>query len=314
MAKHRRGQSLPATSRQRAAVPTSTAPRRQLAPAVAQREPARNTPPVPPPAPARGWERLDLLILAGLAALALVLYGWRLTEPNSYVFDEVYHAFTAGQLAAGNADAYLWDKQLPPDVPPRVAYEWTHPALSKLIMQASIQVFGDGPAGWRAAQVLFGAAGIALVYAMGRLFFNRTVGVLAAALLLLDGLWFVQSRIGMNDVFLSVFLLGAYLAFFFYLRSPTRERFRYLALTGAALGLAGATKWSAAYSLAGIGLVALVHEVRLLRARPGALDQREVMRVLLLLGGTLALIPASLYLASYLQFFLMGHGLGQWWE
>ena len=48
----------------------------------------------------------DLLLRHSFAA-AIALFAPRLTVPNAYVFDEVYHAYTAGQYAAGNHDAYL---------------------------------------------------------------------------------------------------------------------------------------------------------------------------------------------------------------
>ena len=97
MAKHRRSRTVPATRRQRAAAPVvaTAAP-----PPITKPETSASRPPAVPAT--IGWERLDLWIAVGIAALALLLYGWRLNKPTTYVFDEVYHAFTAGQLAAGS--------------------------------------------------------------------------------------------------------------------------------------------------------------------------------------------------------------------
>lgn len=349
--------------------------------------------------------RSDLLIAAASVLCALLLYSWRLNKPNVYVFDEVYHAFTAGQLAKGNKAAYLWstnawlDTQAPagqsvlvgdatvtnlttqpvsvrreidaifltatPGSPieaagpscgpvqanhelwacpqgrgalvqigapgslglpanppfvqvtrlqPNVAYEWTHPALSKLIMESGIRIFGDGPWGWRGMSVLFGAVGIGLIYLFGRLMFGREVGLFAAALLLLDGLWFVQSRIGMNDIFLTVFLMTAYLFLYLALRHADGRRYRFLWLTGAMLGLAFATKWSAAYSLVLVGLVVTLREAWLIYHAWRAGDHRLPWRQVGTVVGAFALLPALIYMLGYSQFFLMGHTLSQWKE
>ena len=252
------------------------------------------------------WSRPDSLILAGAMLCALLLYVWRLDVPKQYVFDEVYHAFTAGQLAQGNSDAYLWDKTPPPGV----AYEWTHPALSKLLMQLGVKLFGDNAIGWRIMSAVFGALGIGLVFVLGRLLFNRIVGLFAVILLAMDGMWFVQSRIAMNDIFLTCFLLVGYLGFALYLRGPAPQTRRWLWLAGAGLGLALATKWSAAYSLGLIGLIAGVRELRLIQTR----QSDRPLPALLTVVGAVGVLPLAIYVGSYVQFFAMGHTLDQWRE
>ena len=82
-----------------------------------------------------------LLVLA-----AMLLFAPRLEVPPKYMFDEVYHAYTAGQYAAGNADAYTWDTEAPTD---GVAYTWNHPPLGMLMMAGGILLWGDEPFGWR---------------------------------------------------------------------------------------------------------------------------------------------------------------------
>ena len=274
----------------------------------------------PPPAvgagaaragPAAAGVRLDALVVALVVACAAALYFWRLDQPPAYIYDEVYHAYTAAQLAAGNADAYLWNTSVPEaDRARGVAYEWVHPALAKLPMQAGVRLWGDTPFGWRFASAVFGAAGVGLLYLLGRTLFDRTVALLAAALLLLDGLWFVQARTAMNDVFVVCFLLLAYLLFARYLRSAPGRRGRPLWLCGLALGLAVATKWSAVYSLGLLAVVAAGREAWLLRT--GA--ERSAVRALLTPVAVFVAVPAAVYLGGYAQFFLMGHTLAEWRE
>src|SRR5262245_11460558 len=52
------------------------------------------------------WRRhvLPFLLVVG----ALLLYLPRLEVPGRYIYDEAYHAFTAGEYLAGNPDAFLW--------------------------------------------------------------------------------------------------------------------------------------------------------------------------------------------------------------
>ena len=47
-------------------------------------------------------------VIPGLLFLAsLVLFATRLSVPADYMFDEVYHAYTAGQYVAGNTEAHV---------------------------------------------------------------------------------------------------------------------------------------------------------------------------------------------------------------
>jgi dolichyl-phosphate-mannose-protein mannosyltransferase len=270
-----------------------------------------------PLAGALAWERLDSYLMLAAMLCALLLYLVRLDQPGKYIYDEVYHAYTAARLAEGNPDPYMYNTQVPPEDKERfrASYEWSHPALAKLPMQAGILLFGDTPLGWRIASVIFGAFGIGIFYALGRTFFDRETGLIAVGLLLFDGLWFVQSRTAMNDIFLVCFLLLAYLAFRRYLAERERRRWRSLWLTGAALGLAIATKWSALYSIGLLGLVGLGREIQLevlasresLSRRTGRLLQSGVV-----LAGALLALPAVLYVAGYVQFFWMGYQWAEW--
>lgn len=264
---------------------------------------------------AESWTRLDTYVLALAIVCALALYFWRLDVPSRYIYDEVYHAYTAAELAAGNGDAYRWDTSVPEeDKALKVAYEWSHPAFAKLPMELGIKIFGNNSFGWRFASAIFGALGIGIMYALGRTLFNRLVGLFGTVLLLFDGMWFVQSRTAMNDVFLVCFLMLAYIAFYFYLNTTTR-RWRFLWLTGIALGFAAATKWSSAYSIGLLGLVAGLREIKLTIVDPGA--ERSPKAILGALGtliGAWLIVPFAIYIGSYVQFFMMGNTLADWRE
>src|SRR5262249_3386576 len=123
-----------------------------------------------------------------------------------------------------------------------------------------------------------------LIFAMGRLMFNRTVGIFAMVLLALDGLYYTQSRIGMNDVFLTFFIMAGFLAFYMYMRGPAPETRPYLVLTGLAFGLAIATKWSAVYSFVLVAAIAFLREARLYYVEREHMPPQQIALRLAVLG------------------------------
>lgn len=254
------------------------------------------------------------MLLAPLVApfvvfgLALALFLPRLTAPPVYVFDELYYAYTAGRYVAGDPGAY--HTAVPPRDDP--AIEWTHPPLGKLVIAGGILVAGDRPLGWRLPSVLLGAAGAAITVLLARrLTGDAAIAALAGGLLLLDGLYFVESRLGMSNILYVVLLNGSLLAFAAFLFRPPERAGPPLLAAGALLGLALATKWSAVALLGLVGLVVLWRIVALWRADATAAaggNRGQAAALLKVAAVALVLLPAAIYLASYLHFFLTGHG------
>ena len=145
---------------------------------------------------------------------------------------------------------------------------------------------GDLAAGWRWPGVIAGAIAAALLVLLARLLTERRdVAALVGALALLDGAGFVQSRIGMNDVYLLALLLGGTVAFVAWLQGRVRGPLKgglLLVLAGALLGGALASKWVALYGMFGLGIMWLS------RTAPG----RLVVAVGLALLGAVLLPPA----------------------
>jgi len=116
---------------------------------------------------------------------------------------------------------------------------------------------GDLTAGWRWPGVIAGALAAALLALLARLLTERRdVAALVGTLALLDGAGFVQSRIGMNDVYLLAALLAACCAFIAWLQGrvhTTLSRALLLLATGATLGVALASKWVAIYGIGALG-------------------------------------------------------------
>jgi Gpi18-like mannosyltransferase len=262
------------------------------------------------------WTVLDVLVPVAIATSFVALALWRLGTPAEQIFDEVYHARTAMEYIKG--------------VSP---YEWTHPPLAKLIAALGILGLGGGweleaktftehqAFAWRFTSVLFGGIALLATYTLARLMFgNRTIATAAMTLLALDGVFFVQSRTAMTNIYEVAFILIGTIGTWQFLK---RDDGRWLMLTGFGLGCALATRWSSLYAWGLTGLLLLYHAWRVRRLQwvehPSA-DMRGIWRDLraaslpgmaryvLLVVGTMGLIPVVIYLATYIPYVLQGQG------
>jgi len=228
--------------------------------------------------PASGPRR-ELAICLLLALAAAVFRLPRLGRPAEEVFDEVYHAKTAQQ--------YL-DR-----VPPT---EWVHPPTAKLLIAVPLYFFGYKPWAWRLAPALAGILLAPAFYLFARrVLASERAALLAAVLLLCDGVYLVQSRIAMTNIFAVLFQVTAA---YFLLRAALPERLSTwdMLATGLMLGLALSTRWTSLWAWGFLALTLLV-------LRGWRLwEPRE------LLLGVLAflLIPFALYLLSYVPWMLQG--------
>jgi hypothetical protein len=115
---------------------------------------------------------------------------------------------------------------------------------------------------WRLPGVIAGALMSLCLYLLARILFRRRlVAGLVAAFTLLDGMLFVQSRIGMNDVYVGLFIIASYTLFAAVWTGWWRWRGAFwvaMPVIGLLLGLALASKWVAAYAIGALGLLLLV--------------------------------------------------------
>jgi dolichyl-phosphate-mannose-protein mannosyltransferase len=239
----------------------------------------------------RRAQTLGLVILAA-AVFRFVGLGY---PPQEY-FDEVYHAKTALQYLRGE--------------PPT---EWVHPPTAKLLIAIGIDLFGYRPWAWRLAPALAGTllAPVFLLLAW-RVLATERAALLATLLLLLDGVYLVQSRIAMTNVFAVLFqVLSALLV----LRAAMAGRLSWgrMAAAGLALGLALSTRWTSLWAWGFLGLVFVALRGR--RLREGA-PARQWIREMVMLGAAFFVLPAAVYLLSYVPWMLQAHphGLDGWWR
>jgi 4-amino-4-deoxy-L-arabinose transferase-like glycosyltransferase len=125
---------------------------------------------------------------------------------------------------------------------------------------ASVDI-GNNPFAWRFPGVILGALTAGLIYILARLLFKRrSIAILAGILALADGMLFVQSRIGMNDVYVGFFIVAAYTLFAALWLGHLKRRWAFwvaMPTIGVLLGLALASKWVGLYAMIGIGILVL---------------------------------------------------------
>jgi dolichyl-phosphate-mannose--protein O-mannosyl transferase len=232
---------------------------------------------LPPP----GWRR-DLLIALLLALVAAAVRLPRLGFPPEEVFDEVYHAKTAQQYLKGE--------------PPT---EWVHPPTAKLLIAIGVWSFGYESWAWRLLPALAGIALAPVFFLLARRVLpSERAALFASFLLLCDGVYLVQSRVAMTNIFAVLFQVTAAL---FIVRAGAKEKLPVLDMVGAGLflGLALSTRWTSLWAAAFLGVTYLALRGRRL------LDWREWALIVL----AFALVPAQLYVLSYVPWMLQGHSL-----
>ena len=255
--------------------------------------------------------------------------------PDGQVFDEIYFGVFAYDDLKG------------------ISYFDPEPPLSKLFIAAGEWLYGWYRAnfqgangnyadlgfntfGWRIMSCIIGSLCVPLMYLFARLLWSsdraadpsrpqRLFAFTAATLICFDGLFFVQSRIGMIDIFPIFLIILSYTLFLIHLGSRSeRDSVVTLLMTGVALGLAVSAKWIALAAMASIVFFLvmrpLMHRVGLSAgswrwgladgpALPGGARASAYVPAALL---AFVLIPVVIYLASWIPFFTRGqfHTLG----
>ncbi len=282
----------------------------------------------------QGWAATA--VITALAALTRFMNLGSPTDAGTPVFDEKHYAPQAWQVL------HNYGVEDNPGFGLVV-----HPPLGKQLIAAGEAVFGYTGLGWRISAAVFGVILAALVVRIVRRISRSTlVGAMAGLLVVADGVSFVAARTALLDVFMTVFVVGAFGALMVD-RDQVRQRLDVALLqdrigetpwgprlgvrwwrfgAGVLLGLACATKWSGLYYVVFFGLLSLGMDVAARRAyrvqRPwlGTL-RRDLGPAAYVFG----LIPIGLYLLAYAPWFAsetavnrfeVGESIGprQWWQ
>ncbi len=197
-----------------------------------------------------------LILLAVVSVLSLGARCLLLDEPcqspcteagdHTLIFDEAYYVNAARVIAGIRPPPGAHYADAPLGTDPNAE----HPQGVKLIMAASIELFGDGPFAWRIGSILMGSVAIlgmfALVRSTGA---GRWSALCASTLMACDNLLLVHSRIGTLDIYVvAMMICGIAL----YLRGHPL-------LAGLALAVGCCFKEVGVYALPVLALIELGH-------------------------------------------------------
>lgn len=269
----------------------------------------------------RGW--VVTLVLTAIAAVTRFVMLNYPTDAGTPVFDEKHYAPHGWQVLTGGG------------IEDNPAYGLiVHPPVGKQLIAFGESLFGYNGWGWRFSAAVAGTVLVLLaIRIVRRLTRSTLIGAIAGILLIADGVTFVSSRLGMLDIFLAVFVVGA-LGCLVVDRDQVRERMALvhaqgrIAVTdfgprlgvrwwrfgaGILLGLACGTKWSGIYFIAFFGLLSVGFDVAARRAygvkRPwiGAAI-RDIGPALY----ALVLVPLLVYVYSYRSWFASEIGVDRY--
>lgn len=248
------------------------------------------------------WSRSDWIAATIVTLVAGAIRFVRLAEPDTLVFDETYYA--------KDACWYLESSSSICDTGSEISQ--VHPPLGKWLIAIGIRLFNSNPFGWRFTAAVFGTLGVLLLYLLARKLLGSTLGAtMAAGLLTLDFLHFVQSRTSMLDIFAATFGTAAVL-FVVYDRDRLLNKTQtelgrfdrpWRIAAGAAGGAATACKWSGAFFLLLVIMLTICWEYAA-RRRSGAGRSRAFGRMIVEEIPTVVLwlvfLPMGVYAFTYI--------------
>ncbi|HEX2902141.1 MAG TPA: phospholipid carrier-dependent glycosyltransferase [Jatrophihabitans sp.] len=301
---------------------TATLPSAEAAPAVPPPELTGR----PLPAGLRTWQPGSWWTGWGwtllVTAVAGVIRFWALGFPPGKSFDEIYYATEAQEmLRYGYEDnrGYMFI---------------VHPPLGKWLIALGSAVFGNNSLGWRVVPALAGTLCVALLARVAmRMFHSVILGVLAGALLAMEGISVVISRVALLDIFLQFFILAGFVALVID-RDRLRQRLAGLYLAGVdlssgvpplgprpwrlaggvLLGLAFGVKWSALSFWGAFALLSILWDRGAFKSAGVEQPWLAVLkRSFIPWGFSLGASPAAAYLLSWTGWFVGENSWNRHW-
>ncbi|MBQ6928965.1 MAG: glycosyltransferase family 39 protein [Oscillospiraceae bacterium] len=206
---------------------------------------------------------------------------------GSMYFDEIYHGRTAYEQLEGYQ-----------------IYETTHPPLGKILISIGVALFGMTPFGWRIVGAVCGAFMIPVIYLLiVALCRNKWAGFAGAALLALDFMHLTQTRIATVDTYVVLFVLLTFLFMAHWHNTPWGDRKGWLclALSGAFMGCAVASKWNGAYPMVALAVLFFISFAgKYLGSGKTAADKKLAARTIALCFVFFVAVPAAIYTASFI--------------
>ena len=272
----------------------------------------------------RGWFQSLAL---GLIATALRLPY--LSQPRAVVFDETYYVKDGFSLwrfgyerdAVKDADALMLQGHT--DIFKDTGSYVVHPPFGKWVIGFGEQLFGLNPFGWRIMVCLLGISAVVMVHRIARsLFKHELTAFLAGLFMAVDGVAIVLSRTALLDQVL-MFLIVAATAAVIKDRAWIEKRLvdnnrigvrPWLLVAFVALGLAMATKWSAAYFVVALGILTIFFTARA-RIKCGFEKpwKTAILKDTLVWLPVLLIVLVGVYLASWSGWLMHDGGYARNW-
>jgi dolichyl-phosphate-mannose--protein O-mannosyl transferase len=261
--------------------------------------------------------RLSWVLTAALGLVALISRLWGIGYPRKPLFDEAYYPPEARELL-------IWGHEY------NRGYSFiVHPPLGKWLIASGEQLFGYTSFGWRFPSAVAGSLAVVVLVRLARRLTGSTLlGLVAGLLLALDGFSFVLGRVGLLDVFLQVFVVGA-VACLVVDRDVVRARVHgagqiaagfalgprgWRIAAGFLFGCACAVKWSGVWYLAFFAVLSLCWDRTAWRDAGVPRPARTVaLRGLPGALWALGVVPVCTYLASFTGWFLGESSQGRYW-
>jgi dolichyl-phosphate-mannose-protein mannosyltransferase len=202
--------------------------------------------------------------MAGVLFISLALRFWGLERFNTLVFDEVYYAKFASN--------FLKRENIFTGHPPLSSYIiafgiWLSEKMQWGVVKNSMAGLTLSPFSYRWMNALTGAFIPLWVGAIAyQLTHRHRFALIAALFIAADGLFLVESRYALNNIYLITFGLLGQLCFLLALQTQSWRRWLWMAIAGAGFGASAAIKWNGlgfllgAYGVWAIGWV--LHWVR----------------------------------------------------
>jgi dolichyl-phosphate-mannose--protein O-mannosyl transferase len=213
--------------------------------------------------------------MSGIFMLSVALRFWGLGRFNALVFDEVYYAKFANNYLTGT---HFFN---------------AHPPLSQYIIAIGMWLGSHLPFGQDTVNGLTGSlrstwsyrwlnalTGSFIPLVVGALAYQlnqrRSYAFIAALFAAADGLFLVESRYALNNVYLVILGLLGQLCFLVALGQPKQQRWVNLALSGIFFGASACIKWNGLWFLLGVYLVWVAAWVmQWVRSKVGSLELRN---------------------------------------
>ena len=194
------------------------------------------------------------LAITSIFVFSLMLRFWNLGKFNSLVFDEVYYAKFANNYLTGTE------------------FFNSHPPLSQYLIAIGIWIGSFFPTSadtindltgsvrstfsYRWLNALIGSFIPLIVGAIAyQLTYNRSYTLIATLFAAVDGLFLVESRYALNNIYLVIFGLLGQLYFLYTLADNSQQKWSKLTLSGIFFGASAAIKWNGLGFLLGIYLI-----------------------------------------------------------